>query len=151
MKTTKISSMFLISVIAIAGIGVSYAGLTDYIQIYGEVTVATVEMEIEIYSGTWVWKVWNDIGVPDGYEDEVFIYRGDVGTEPDMAGVLDITGADYAELISWAKGRNWIAGTDPDSPTIYSQELISMLILYFIISGVYQLRYRISDLIGMVK
>jgi len=44
MRTTKISSMFLISVIAIAGIGVSYAGLTDYIQIYGEVTVAMVRL-----------------------------------------------------------------------------------------------------------
>lgn len=104
MRKNKIGSLFLVSALALAGIGVSYAGFTDEISIYGEVETATVDLTILDYSGTDVWKVWNDDGTPPaGYEDEVYRWHGyDRPTEDD---VLTTTGANNAELVSsaWAK------------------------------------------------
>ena len=82
MIKNKIGSIFLISILALAGIGISYAGFTDSISIYGTVSTATVELEIEEYSGTWVWKVWaieEGAQVPPG---EVYIFRGFIDDKP---------------------------------------------------------------------
>ena len=59
MKRTnnKIGTVFLVSMLALAGLGASYAGFSDMITVYGEVATATVELEITGYSGTWVYKV----------------------------------------------------------------------------------------------
>ena len=64
MEKNKIGTIFLISVLALAGIGASYAGMTDSIKIYGTVKTATVDLEIDSYSGTWIWKVWGE-GITD--------------------------------------------------------------------------------------
>ena len=84
MKNEKIGTIFLIIILSIAGIGISYAGLTDTIHIYGTVDSATVTLDIEYYSGTDVWKVWNDEGFPPGYEDEVYIWHGFEYNRPDV-------------------------------------------------------------------
>jgi len=105
MNTSKIGAVFLFATLALAGIGVSYAGFTDTLNIYGTVQTATVEFTIVEYSGTWVWKVWGE-----GYDGtEIYTYRGEVGTEPDEAAILampEFTGATNAELISYAYARD---------------------------------------------
>ena len=56
MKTNKIGSIFLISVLALAGIGISYAGWTDTITVSGNVSTGDVDIDLVKYSGTWVYK-----------------------------------------------------------------------------------------------
>ena len=59
MRKNKISAMFLILVLALTGVGVSYAGFTDSISVYGTVNTGTVNIDwIGAYSGTDVWKVY---------------------------------------------------------------------------------------------
>ena len=56
MKTAKLGAIFLISVMALAGIGAGYAAWTDTITIDGTVNTGSVDINIEYLSGTWVWK-----------------------------------------------------------------------------------------------
>jgi hypothetical protein len=58
MRRNKLGAFFLVSTLALAGIGVSYAGFTDYIQIYGEIDNATVRLNIVDYSCTVIYKLW---------------------------------------------------------------------------------------------
>ena len=113
MNTSKIGAVFLFATLALAGIGVSYAGFTDTLNIYGTVQTATVEFTIIEYSGTWVWKVWGE-----GYDGtEIYTCQGEVGTEPDETAILampEFTGATHAELISYAYAREPVLGVDPD-------------------------------------
>jgi hypothetical protein len=53
----KIGIVFAASIIAMAGIGVSYAGFTDSLSIAGTVSTGTVDWVVDSYSGTWVYKV----------------------------------------------------------------------------------------------
>jgi len=55
-SSNKIGTVFLVSMLALAGLGASYAGFSDIITVYGEVETGTVEIEITEYSGTWVYK-----------------------------------------------------------------------------------------------
>ncbi|MBN2600077.1 MAG: hypothetical protein JXA75_06010, partial [Candidatus Thermoplasmatota archaeon] len=71
MKKDKIGTVFFVSILALAGVGASFAGLSDIITVYGTVSTATVEFEIS-YSGTDVWKVYG----PGAPEDEVVIWTG---------------------------------------------------------------------------
>jgi len=57
MNKTKMGSIFLISVLSLAGIGISYAGWTDAISITGNVSTGDVDINIVALSGTWVWKI----------------------------------------------------------------------------------------------
>jgi uncharacterized repeat protein (TIGR01451 family) len=97
MKKGKIGTIFMVSVLALAGIGAAYAGLTDTIYIFGSVQTANVEFDID-YSGTWVWKVYpHDIHVTD---DPNVIYTEDQG-----------------ELVAWGHGRPPdYDGIDDDDP-----------------------------------
>lgn len=64
----KIGTIFIISIFALAGLSITYAGWTDTININGTVTTGTVDLEITDYSGTWAWKVYaeeNEIIVTD--------------------------------------------------------------------------------------
>jgi hypothetical protein len=63
--------VFLASLLALAGLGVSYAGFFDVIHVYGTVKTGTVNLEIEDYSGTDVWKIY----APD-QEDITIEWRG---------------------------------------------------------------------------
>lgn len=51
----KIGTVFFVSMLALAGVGVSFAALTDIITISGSVTTGTVEFDFD-YTGTYVWK-----------------------------------------------------------------------------------------------
>jgi len=95
MKKNKIGTIFLISMLALAGVGISYAGLTDKISIYGTVTTGTVDLTIEEYSGTWVWKVYDD-------PDETVITHDSTVTYPEEEGML----------VAYAKGRD-VKDSDP--------------------------------------
>lgn len=60
----KMGAMFLITILALAGIGISYAGWTDSITVTG--TVETGDVDINLvgwYSGTWVWKLIAEHGL----------------------------------------------------------------------------------------
>jgi len=57
MRKNKMGAIFLISVLALAGIGISYAGWTDQITVSGTVATGSVNLNIVKTSGTWVWKV----------------------------------------------------------------------------------------------
>lgn len=46
----------MVSLLALAGVGISYAGWTDTIEVTGSVNTGTVTWEVIDYSGTWVWK-----------------------------------------------------------------------------------------------
>ena len=82
-------------ILGISAIGISYAGFTDEINIFGEATVATVDHEITDYSWTEVWKVWGD-GAPDN-EMMVLHYPAPTGQNPDPT--------DYPnyEQVSWSE------------------------------------------------
>jgi len=55
---SKIGVIFLVSVLALAGLGISYAGWTDAINVTGSVQTGHVGFDVTGYSGTWVWKVY---------------------------------------------------------------------------------------------
>ncbi|MFA5101972.1 MAG: hypothetical protein WC525_02345 [Candidatus Thermoplasmatota archaeon] len=65
MRKNKTGTIFLVSILALAGIGISYAGFTDVITVFGTVDTATVEIAVVDYSGTDVWKVYGP-GAPPG-------------------------------------------------------------------------------------
>ena len=56
MKTAKLGAIFMISIMALAGIGAGYAAWTDVITIKGTVNTGTVDVVIEGLSGTEVYK-----------------------------------------------------------------------------------------------
>lgn len=56
MKTAKLSAMFLVSLMALAGIGIGYAAWTDTIYVQGTINTGSVGWHFTAYSGTWVYK-----------------------------------------------------------------------------------------------
>lgn len=91
MKSQKIGALFIISILALTGIGISYAGLTDSIYIFGTAKTAVVEFMDITYSGTHVWKMFDQDINEYGYEITV---TNDLEWAPSP---------DEGELISWAK------------------------------------------------
>jgi len=57
MRKNKMGAMFLVSVLALAGIGVAYAGWTDTITVTGSVVTGDVDIDVVAYSGTWIYKI----------------------------------------------------------------------------------------------
>jgi len=56
-KQSKIGTVFFASMVALAGLGASYAGFSDLITVYGDVDTGTVDIELTgEFSGTWVYK-----------------------------------------------------------------------------------------------
>ena len=124
MKQNKIGTIFIVTALALAGIGVSYAGLTDVIIVSGTVDTATVDLIVDWYSGTIVWKIWD---CPENYDPgytglvvdcshEIAVYTGD---DPDdhiliIEAIFDVDLVSH-ELVSWAKGRDPTA-SDPTKP-----------------------------------
>jgi len=97
---TKLGTTFLVAIIALAGVGISYAGFTDEIYIYGEAETATVKWCILDYSSTEIYKVWGE-GAPI---DELY-YWHDYNME-DWTLPIDPWVDDFAGLL----GANWVAG-----------------------------------------
>ena len=68
----KISILLLVLVLALGSLGVAYARWSDTVLISGTVNTGDVDINVIDYSGTWVYKV------PDGADNETWIYRGPV-------------------------------------------------------------------------
>lgn len=118
MRKNKLGAMFVVSVLALTGIGITYAGFTDSISVYGTVNTATVDLVVEEYSCTYVWKVWNfDVEVQNPHPDdecfewnptdEIAIYTGPcINLDEYTSGWNN----EFThELVSWAKAEQ---GTD---------------------------------------
>ncbi len=117
MRKNKTGVLFLVSILALAGVGVGYAGFTDTISIYGSVETGTVDINVvdTAYSGTFVYKVWDlPVEYPsppgDNYfseTEEILIYRGFMNvlpTEDEVVAWAEDAGG-QAELVasSWAE------------------------------------------------
>jgi hypothetical protein len=59
MRQAKIGAIFLVSIIALAGVGAGYAAWRDTIFINGYINTGSVYLDVIDYSGTWVWKDLN--------------------------------------------------------------------------------------------
>ena len=71
MNTAKLGVMFIVTAMALAGIGAGYAAWFDTIYVDGTVGTGSVEWEVIDYSGTYVWKVYD---APDtGYGPETVV------------------------------------------------------------------------------
>jgi hypothetical protein len=129
MKKNKIGAIMLVSVLALAGVGVSIAGFYDEIFVYGYVSTATVEMSIVAVSGTWVWKIWGwDVLPVDPVfpsciatfipDEEILIVRGyEKPTDAMIEAWLVNTGAQYeyaayAEAIDYSYDDVKLIGMD---------------------------------------
>jgi len=135
MKHNKTGTIFMVSILALAGIGISYAGFSDSISIYGTVDTATVEIDwIGWYSGTWVYKIYDfesPPGTPPGtpvvYEltDEILIYRGFTQLQPLPAAVeaWALANGGIAELVSYSEAK---VGTTPlpSGPGTYDIDMV---------------------------
>ncbi len=122
MQRRKIGTIFILLILALSGIGISYSGFMDSITIYGTVDTASVTIDVVDYSGTEVWKVWMDEGVPPvPYDDEVYIWHGFKDNQPSMSDVLSVTGADHAELVAtaWAQPGSTHGTIDYDVDMIW--------------------------------
>lgn len=117
MRKQKLSTIFIMMILGISAIGISYAGFTDELYIFGEVDTATVELEILDYSGTFVYKIWEvtpgfgpkqewiDEGIVDRFSstEELLIFKGStslIPSETEVASYFD--GNAQVDLISWA-------------------------------------------------
>ena len=98
MKTAKLGAIFLISILALAGIGMGYASWTDTITIDGKVNTGSVEWHFTADSGTWVYKIHDH---PDltawGYE----IYVDYAGLT--LAEIEDMFSGYKVELIAYSE------------------------------------------------
>lgn len=65
----KIGAIFMVTVFALAGVGASYAGFFDIINVHGEVSTAYVDYEFTDWSGTFVWK-------DTGQTNEIYMEQG---------------------------------------------------------------------------
>lgn len=81
MKSAKIGAIFLMSILALAGIGMGYAAWTDTITVEGTVNTGNVDLVVVDYSGTWVWKVYGGDNAP---ADEIFVFHGFVDDIPNV-------------------------------------------------------------------
>jgi hypothetical protein len=131
----------MVSVLALAGLGISYAGFTDAISVYGTVDTATVQIDwIGWYSGTWVYKVWGDeepnqmppivfegATMEYDWDNEILIYRGFtqyVPTEAQVEAWATNNGIDAElEAYSYAK-TGTTAYPDPDVQATYDVDMV---------------------------
>jgi len=117
MNQKKIGSIFIITTLALASIGISYAGFTDEIHIFGTVNTGTVDLEIiDWYSGTWVFKTWNinDMWTIPNFQyttldvyNEILIFSGwsnNAPTEDQVKAWANLNGGN-AELVSFSEAK----------------------------------------------
>lgn len=87
-NTAKIGALFIVSAMALAGVGAGYAAWFDTITITGTVSTGSVEWEVIDYSGTYVWKIWDpDYAGPlsPDYGTEIYV-TGDPDYNPTQYG-----------------------------------------------------------------
>jgi hypothetical protein len=120
MKRNKIGSMFLVSVLALAGVGISYAGFTDYITVYGTVNTATVDINILDYSGTDVFKVWAIGEAAQPPANELYIWRGFIRDRPTIADIEGMFPGCGVILVASAWAMPCTAGIDDEVDIHYN-------------------------------
>ena len=99
MKTAKIGAIFLIAVMALAGVGAGYAAWFDTITVHGTVNTGDVSWHVVEYSGTDVYKVYNNDG--SGPEGEILVWDWPaMGSQDD--GLEAAQQYDFYERISWS-------------------------------------------------
>lgn len=86
MKTGKIGAIFLMSILALAGIGAGYAAWTDTITIDGTVNTGNVQYTIKAYSETWAYKDLRD-------PDERIVYFDNEVLDPGNEGLYPVANA----------------------------------------------------------
>ena len=116
MRKNKIGVAFMVSVLALAGIGLTYAGWTDTILVSGTVQNGDVDIDVVAYSGTWIWKTVSDHGLIRHHE---FSVEPDYHVDPTGWTGDDLyeNGGDYMLVSSaWAETGN--DPIDPDHDTV---------------------------------
>lgn len=114
MRKNKIGALFAVSFLALAGIGISYAGWHDVITISGSVQTGDVSWEIVEFSGTWVYKI-----KPHG------ILRNHQTYLPDYTEMGDDPGGNPGGIVGDGPvARAWAEpGDDPNSVNIHFENL----------------------------
>lgn len=112
MKSAKLGAIFLMSVLALAGIGMGYAAWTDTITIDGTINTGDVDLNVVALSGYWVYKILPTHGT--------FEWHGWANMETgepldDIEAVSGYVMADL-ELIAYSTARMDL--TDPDGDTV---------------------------------
>jgi len=111
MEKNKIFTIFGIILLSLAGIGITYAGFVDVIKVYGTVSTASVDIEVDEYSCTYLWKIWDWQNPGENpyapvlkiYEDkEIAIYRGKCLNDQNIA-----------EITDWLESNGNILSQDP--------------------------------------
>jgi predicted ribosomally synthesized peptide with SipW-like signal peptide len=102
MKSAKLGAIFLISVVALAGIGVGYAAWTDILTIDGTIDTGSVGWYFFDDSGTYVWKIWDPLYTgpwsPE-YGTEIYV-TDDPNWNPTQFGAVDgFERVAYAEAV----------------------------------------------------
>ena len=80
MSTAKLGVIFIVTAMALAGLGAGYAAWFDTITVEGTVSTGSVKLDIEAYSGTDVYKVYGPDIAPN---DEIRFFRGYDFERPD--------------------------------------------------------------------
>jgi len=111
MQKNKIGIIFVATVLSLTGIGISFAGFTDVINIYGEVSTATVDFVIKEYSCTYVWKIYNiEENIEEfehfsvNTEKEIAIYQGPC-IDLDQFEITVFQGKCDYERVAWAEAK----------------------------------------------
>ncbi|MFA5451308.1 MAG: hypothetical protein WC231_04880 [Dehalococcoidales bacterium] len=91
----KLGILLMVLVLALGSLGVGYAAWMDFVYVEGTVETGNVDLVVENYSGTWVYKMpEHGIDVVTGWVDEV--------APP----------ADYVELVAWAVAEEGTGAPD---------------------------------------
>jgi hypothetical protein len=109
MNKQKIGTLFMVLILALTGVGISYAGLTDTITVFGTVSTARVQFEDLEYTGTWVYKIHGLEGSNE-YGYEIYVDKDDIGQDA----VEDLYPDNNVELISWAESSPGTGDYDVD-------------------------------------
>ncbi len=111
MQKNKIGIIFVATVLSLTGIGISFAGFTNVINIYGEVSTATVDFVVKEYSCTYVWKIYNIEESIEEFEHfsvntekEIAIYQGPC-IDPDQFEITVFQDKCDYERVAWAEAK----------------------------------------------
>jgi hypothetical protein len=111
LEKNKVFTIFGIILLFLAGIGITYAGFVDVIRVYGTVSTASVDIKVEEYSCTYLWKIWDWQSTLENpyapelkiYEDrEIAIYRGEC-----------LDNFKIAEINDWLESNGKILNQEP--------------------------------------
>ena len=112
MNTAKLGVIFIVTAMALAGVGAGYSAWFDTITVTGTVNTGDVDIDVEKVSSTWVYKV---LGAPDtGYGIETVYHHGWGSTDPDPPAGTE--GIDWWLIASAVAAID--AGDDADAITV---------------------------------